>query len=113
MDVVAVDDDVGEIDTDAKRDPLIDGHIGVAVSHVLLHLDGASHGIDDAGEFNEYSVAGRLHNPPVVLGNLRAISSRADPSALRMRRFSQCRQQSILTLSLRSRRRTAGTRSEA
>jgi hypothetical protein len=49
VDVVVVADDVAEIDADAEFDAPLGRHIGVALGHSLLHLDGAAHRIDDAG----------------------------------------------------------------
>ena len=42
---------------------------GVALNHAVLHLDGAAHGVDDAAELNETSVAGALHHAPVMHGD--------------------------------------------
>ena len=47
-DVVALDDDVAEIDADAKFDAPVRGEPAVPLGHRLLHRDGAAHGIDDA-----------------------------------------------------------------
>ena len=52
-DVVALDDDVADIDADAKLDAPVLGDVGVALGHAALHLDGAAHGIDHAGEFDQ------------------------------------------------------------
>jgi hypothetical protein len=45
--------------------------IGVARGHVALHLDGAAHRIDDAGEFDEKAVAGGFDDAPVTLADPR------------------------------------------
>src|SRR5271166_5797172 len=49
-DVAFVDDDVAEIDADAKADALAFGDVGVTVLPPLLHDHGATHGVDDRGE---------------------------------------------------------------
>jgi hypothetical protein len=38
---------------------------------MLLNLEGTAHGIDDAGEFHEYPVAGCFNYPPPMLRDLR------------------------------------------
>src|SRR5262245_19932887 len=57
VEVLAVDDHVAEIDADAE----LDAHVGrfgrIALGHSALHLDGAAHGIDDAGKFHQHPVA--------------------------------------------------------
>jgi len=52
-DILAIDDDVAEIDADAEVDAAIGRQVGVTLGHRALDLDGAAHGIDDAGEFDE------------------------------------------------------------
>ena len=43
----------------------------VAIGHPPLHLRGAPDGVNDAGEFGQEAVAGVLHDPAPVLGDLR------------------------------------------
>ena len=52
-DVVPIDDDVADIDADAKVDPLFGRHTGIALGHATLHVDRAAHRIDDAGELEQ------------------------------------------------------------
>ena len=68
-DVAFVDDDVAEIDADAKADPLAFGDVGVTVLHPLLHAHGAAYGVDDRGELDQHAVTGRLDDAPLVLGD--------------------------------------------
>src|SRR6516165_10534419 len=70
IEVALVEDDVAEIDADAKLDTPLDRHIGVAPSYRLLDLDGAPHRIDDAGELDEQPVAGRLDDAASVFLDL-------------------------------------------
>jgi hypothetical protein len=44
---------------------------GIAVDHCPLHFGGAAHCIDDAREFHQHAVAGRLDDPAAVLSDLR------------------------------------------
>ena len=69
--VLGFDDHVAQIDPDAKSNPPLLGHIGLAVGHAALNLHRAPHGIDDARELGQQAVAGVLHNPAAVLLDLR------------------------------------------
>ena len=68
--VAAVDDDVADIDADAVFDALVVGDAGVARGHGTLQVDGAAHGIDDTGEFDQHAVAGGLDDAAAVLRDL-------------------------------------------
>jgi hypothetical protein len=70
VDVTAFGDHIAEIDTDPEDDPLLLGDVGIAVEHRPLHLDSAADSIDNAGKFDEHSVAGSLYDPAVVLFDL-------------------------------------------
>jgi hypothetical protein len=59
-DVLTPVDDIAEVDTDPKRDVLASGS-RVALAHRLLYLEGASHGVEGAREFNQGAVTERLH----------------------------------------------------
>ena len=49
-----------------QTDAAIRGHIGVSLRHLTLHFDGATHRVDDAGEFEEQAVAGSFNNSAVM-----------------------------------------------
>jgi hypothetical protein len=68
-DVVVVDDDVAEIDADAKLDAALARDTVIAQRHLALQFDRAAHRIDDAREFDQQPVAGRLDNAAAMLGN--------------------------------------------
>ena len=70
VDVVAVDDDVADIDADAKLDAPIDWNCGIALVHATLDLDRAAHCVDDAGEFDQCAVTGGLDDAAAMLGDL-------------------------------------------
>jgi prevent-host-death family protein len=70
-DVVAVRDDIAEVDADAQPDAPLVGQIGLAVEHASLHLGGTAHRVDDAGELGEQTVSGGLDDAAPVLGDLR------------------------------------------
>ena len=65
-----LDDDVAEIDADAKPDAMLVGICRLAVDHPALDLDGAAHGIDDASKFRQQAVAGVLDDAASVLPDL-------------------------------------------
>src|SRR2546421_13118976 len=50
--VVAIGDNVAEIDADPKPDAPVFRHVGFVIEDQALHLYGAAHRIDDAGEFD-------------------------------------------------------------
>ena len=67
IDVLPVLDDVAEIDADAKLDPPVGRLLGVAQRHLALHVDGAAHRVDDAGELDQQPVAGDPDDAAAVL----------------------------------------------
>jgi len=70
-DVVVVEDHVAEINADAQFDSAVRRNACVALGDRLLHLDRASHRIDDAGKLHQQAVAGGLDDAAMVLGNFR------------------------------------------
>jgi len=55
-----VDDDVADINADAKFDTVIFGDDRVTLGHLLLNLDGALGCIDRARKFDEHGIARRV-----------------------------------------------------
>jgi hypothetical protein len=70
-DIVALDDDVADVEAYAVDDPAILGDRRVALGHGRLHLDGEVDGIDDAGEFHQRAVAHQLHGAAAILNLFR------------------------------------------
>ena len=62
---------VAEIDPDAEPDPPLFGHVWLTVGHPALDLDRAAHGIHHARKLCQEAVAGVLHDPAPVFGDLR------------------------------------------
>ena len=54
INIVTFDEDIAQIDADAKLDPLTDGHSAL-LGHASLDLDGAAHRLHSAEEFDERS----------------------------------------------------------
>jgi len=71
-------DDMAEVDPDAKLDPLIDRGCRIALEHFPLHVDREPHGSNDAREFDQHSVAGRVDYPPMVFDDLGGRRARGD-----------------------------------
>jgi hypothetical protein len=70
-DVVTVNDDVTEIDPDPEPDLAVLGHTGFAIDHRPLQLGGTAHRVDDAREFHQHPVVGRLYDAAGMLADLR------------------------------------------
>ena len=71
IDVAALDDDVADIDADAKRDPLLWIDLCVASRHPALDLDGATQRVDHARELSQQTIASGLDDPSAVFLDLR------------------------------------------
>ena len=70
VDVVALNDDVAEVDTDAKLDTSRFGNLGIARGHALLDVHGALHRFHDTGKLGQGPVADQFHDAAVMLGDL-------------------------------------------
>jgi hypothetical protein len=69
-DVVLLGDHVPEVNPDPELDPLLRRDVRVPRGHSPLHLHGAPDGVNHAGELGQQAVAGVLHDPARVLGDL-------------------------------------------
>jgi hypothetical protein len=69
-DVVLLNNHVTEVHPNAEGDALILGGFGIALRDAALDLYGAPDGVNHAGELGEKAVAGVLHYPAVMLGDL-------------------------------------------
>jgi hypothetical protein len=79
-DIVGVDDDIADIDPDAERYRRNESL--VPFGHLALHDHRAGNGVDGAGEFHEHTIARRLDDAPVVIGD----SGIDDFAAMRLQR---------------------------
>ena len=84
--VVIVDDDVADMDADAKCDAAILRHGRIGLRHGALNVERAAHRVDRAGEFDQHAVAGRLDDAAAMFGDFR-IDQRA-PAVLESRQSS-------------------------
>jgi hypothetical protein len=71
INIVAVHDDVAEVDADAERDAMVRWHVHIAVLHRALDLDRALDSSDHAREFDQEAIASCLDDAALVLGDLR------------------------------------------
>ena len=62
MNVIALDDDVAQVDADTQDDLPIFRLIFVSRSHAALDGDGAANSIHHACKFDQHSVAHELNN---------------------------------------------------
>ena len=69
--VVALLDDVAQVDADAELDASVRRNAGVALYQALLHFDRAAHCIDNAAELDDAAVAGAFDGTAVMSGDSR------------------------------------------
>ena len=86
-DIIVFDDNITDVNADAKFDPLVLRHIDILFRHAALDFVGTSHGVDHAGELNESAVPGILDDASVMLSDF-GIEKRLSKSfQLRQRAF--------------------------
>ena len=74
-DIVVVDDDIADMDTDPEFDSDILRDYGVLRGHGTLDFDRAARRINGAGELHQHAVAGGLDDAP-PMGGYRGINER-------------------------------------
>jgi hypothetical protein len=79
-DVAVLEDDVADVDADAKADAPRFGLGGLALRHAVLDRDRALNRVDRARELDQGAVAGELDHTAVILGGER--SRELDPVRL-------------------------------
>src|SRR5262245_4484391 len=70
VNVVAIDNDVANVEADAELDSFFRRNVYIAIGHSALDVHRATHGINNAYKFDQHSVARRLHDASAMLGNL-------------------------------------------
>ena len=70
-DVVAIRDDVAEVDPDTKPNAPLVGNLHFAVEHAALHLNGAAHRVDDARKLCKQPITGGLDDTAAMPLDLR------------------------------------------
>ena len=66
-DIVFFDNDITDVNADAKFDPFVLWHIDILFGHAALNFVGTSHGVDHAGELGNSAVPGILDDTSVML----------------------------------------------
>src|SRR5262249_39964183 len=69
IEIIALDHDIAEIDSDAKHDPAILREIRVCGRHCFLKLERTFHGMDGAGELDNRAIADEFHDPAAIALN--------------------------------------------
>ena len=69
-DVVAIHDDVADIDADAEFDPLVGRYPRIVLAHGALEFDRAANRRDHARELHQQAIAGDAHDAAAMLGDL-------------------------------------------
>src|SRR5262252_5017585 len=67
VDVVAFNDDVTDVDANAKLYLPICGYADIALGHTPLHINGAANRIDDAGKLEQQAIASGLDDAATEL----------------------------------------------
>ena len=68
--VVAIDDDVADVDADAENN-MGAGTRTIPLRHLFLDRHGTGYGIDGAGELDQHTVACRLDDAPLMSSDCR------------------------------------------
>jgi hypothetical protein len=78
--IAILDNNVADVNTDTELDPI--RRPGVSLRHALLDFHCAAQGINNAAELHEQTIAGRLHQPAMMLADFRVYyfgSNRPEP----------------------------------
>lgn len=66
LNVVAVEDDVAQMNADAVAEPLLPVPLGLPRGDLRLHRECAAYGFDHAGKGEQGAVAHKLDHPAVI-----------------------------------------------
>ena len=86
-DIVVFDDNITNVNADAKLDPLDLRYIYIVFGHAALNFDRTAYGIDDAGELDESAVPGILDDAPAMIRDLWIKKRLSNSFQLRQRAF--------------------------
>ena len=69
VDIVALDDNIADIDADAKNDPPVFWFWGIAFAHSQLNCHGTFESVYHAGELNQRAVTHKLDGTATVFSD--------------------------------------------
>ena len=69
--IVVIEDDVADVNADAKFDPEFRRYVNILSSHLSLDFDPATRGIDGTGELNQHAITCGLDDAAAMGGDLR------------------------------------------
>ena len=75
--IVVFGDYVPEVDADAELHLLLIGNRRVALRNLVLNLDGAANGLDDAGELSDDAVSRAAEDVPLMARYMRRVAVEA------------------------------------
>jgi hypothetical protein len=65
--IIAIDHDIAQVDTNAQHHVTVVWKIGVGFGERLLEVEGALHGVDRTGKFQQNSIPGELEDAALML----------------------------------------------
>jgi hypothetical protein len=71
IDIIAINNDVADVDANAEQDALVLRNIRISFDHAALDIDGATHRFNNTWKLDQSSITGQLHHPSVILSNVR------------------------------------------
>ena len=86
-DIVVFDDNITDVNADAKLDPLDLRYIDIVFGHAALNFDRAAYGIYDAAELDESAIPGILDDAPAMISDFWIKKRLSESSQLRQRAF--------------------------
>ena len=69
--IVVVDDDIADVNTDAKFDPEFQRHAGVLLGHLSLDFYRTARCVDSTSELDQHAIASGLDDAAAVRGDPR------------------------------------------
>src|SRR5262249_19822942 len=72
VDIAFINDNVTDVDADAKFEPAILGNDTITLRHFVLYFHGATSGIDRAGKFNESGIPGSIDDAAAMFLRLQS-----------------------------------------
>ena len=86
-DIVILNDNITDVNPDAKFNPLDLRYIDIVFGHATLNFDRAAYGIHDAAELDESAVPGVLDDTSAMISDFWIEKRRSESFQLRQRAF--------------------------